>query len=81
MDLSESEIAGFSKDIAEILAYFETLKEVNTEGVKELIHPLEAINDFREDEPEQVAPEESRFLVSEAPEVKGDYIRVKKILQ
>lgn len=78
-ELTDKEISGFKKDIREILDYFETLKKVNTEGIAPLIHPLEQINDFREDKAAEIIPEESKFLVKQAPNKKGDYIKVKSI--
>ena len=80
IELSQKEIEGFKKDIQEILDYFETLKKVDTEGVKPLIHPLESVNSLREDEAAEIIPEESKFLVKESPDKKGDYVKVGRVL-
>lgn len=80
INLSPDEIPGFKKDIQEILDYFEQLKEVETEGVEELVHPLETKNVFREDEPKDIVPEESQALIKQAALKRGNYINVKKIL-
>ena len=80
IELSQKEIEGFKKDIQEILDYFETLKKVDTEGVEPLVHPLELVNSFREDEAAEIIPEESKFLVKESPDKKGDYVKVGRVL-
>ncbi|OGZ31987.1 MAG: hypothetical protein A3H02_02665 [Candidatus Niyogibacteria bacterium RIFCSPLOWO2_12_FULL_41_13] len=80
VELTREEIKNYKKDIQEILDYFETLKKVDTEGVEPLVHPLELVNSFREDEAAEIIPEESKFLVKESPDKKGDYVKVGRVL-
>lgn len=79
IELSQEEIKNYKKNIQEILDYFETLKKINTEGIAPLIHPLEQINNFREDKVEEVIPEESKLLVEQSPNRKGDYIKTESV--
>lgn len=79
--LSDEEIARFQTDVSGILDYFETLKDANTDGVSELIHPLEIFNDFREDVAKRPLSEDSNFLLSQAPNKEKNYIKTKKIFE
>lgn len=71
IELSEEETGEFQKEIAEILDYVDFLKKAETEGVPELIHPLDAVNEFREDKPAKFA-DKNIFR-------NGGYIKTKKI--
>lgn len=79
IELSREEIKNYKKNIQEILDYFEKLKEVDAKGAAELVHPLELVNDFREDKAKEIVPEESKLLVEQSPDRKGDYVRVKSV--
>lgn len=79
LELTEKEIGGFKKDVREILDYFEELKKVDAKGAVELIHPLEPVNDFREDKAGEIIPEESKLLVEQSSDRKRDYVRVKSV--
>lgn len=79
---TEEEEARFLKDLEGILAYFELLKEVDTEGVKPLNNILENIvsqNVFREDEVKPSLPRE-KFLQN-APSHTGGMIRVPPVMK
>lgn len=79
IELSQGEIKNYKKNIQEILDYFEKLKEVDAKGAVELVHPLELVNDFREDKAREIISEESKFLIEQSPNRKGDYVRVKSV--
>lgn len=79
IELSREEIKNYKKDIQEILDYFEALKKVNTEGIIPLVHPLEQINDFREDKAQEVISEESKSIIEQSPNRKGDYVKVESV--
>jgi aspartyl-tRNA(Asn)/glutamyl-tRNA(Gln) amidotransferase subunit C len=51
LELSESELALMTKQLSAIMDYVNQLKQVNTEGVEPLAHPLPVQNVFRPDEP------------------------------
>ncbi|MFX0032343.1 MAG: Asp-tRNA(Asn)/Glu-tRNA(Gln) amidotransferase subunit GatC [Candidatus Hermodarchaeota archaeon] len=51
LDLSEDEKEKLSKQLSDILSYFDKLKELDTENVQPMTHPIEGLhNVFREDE-------------------------------
>ncbi len=50
LELSEEETQALKADLNKTLSYFEQIKELDTEGVEELVRPLEMSNVFREDE-------------------------------
>jgi aspartyl-tRNA(Asn)/glutamyl-tRNA(Gln) amidotransferase subunit C len=51
LELSEAELATMTRQLAAIVAYVDQLRQVDTEGVEPLAHPLEVTDVFREDEP------------------------------
>jgi aspartyl-tRNA(Asn)/glutamyl-tRNA(Gln) amidotransferase subunit C len=81
IELDEKEIKSLQKDIGSILDYFKKLKEIDTENVKELIHPLENFNKLREDSASKPFVEETATLIKAAPEYRNGYIKVKKIFE
>lgn len=61
-------------DLAKILAYFQKLQEVNTEGVTPFSPLPGQTNALREDEPGPSLPQEE--ALRNAPESEGGYFRV-----
>jgi aspartyl-tRNA(Asn)/glutamyl-tRNA(Gln) amidotransferase subunit C len=51
LSLTEDEVQQFAGQLAEILAYVEQLRQVPTDGVEPLAHPLPVTNVLRDDEP------------------------------
>lgn len=49
LELSDSETEAVKGDLNKLLTYFETLSELDTEGVEELARPIATANIFRED--------------------------------
>jgi aspartyl-tRNA(Asn)/glutamyl-tRNA(Gln) amidotransferase subunit C len=49
LELSPEETASLKKDLNKILASFEQLRELDTEGVEALVRPVHSTNVFRED--------------------------------
>ena len=49
LELSDEETEQFKGDLNSLLTYFDSLSELDTEGVEELARPLELSNVFRED--------------------------------
>jgi aspartyl-tRNA(Asn)/glutamyl-tRNA(Gln) amidotransferase subunit C len=52
LNLSEDEVDRFREDFEEILSAFETLDEIDTDGVEPAFHPIELDDRKRKDEPE-----------------------------
>jgi aspartyl-tRNA(Asn)/glutamyl-tRNA(Gln) amidotransferase subunit C len=50
LELSDTETEALKGDLNKILGYFETLNELDTEGVEELARPVATANVFRTDE-------------------------------
>ena len=49
LNLTEKEIEEFLPQLKDILDNFEKIKNVDTKDVKEIFHPIEIKNNFRED--------------------------------
>jgi aspartyl-tRNA(Asn)/glutamyl-tRNA(Gln) amidotransferase subunit C len=81
IELNEKEKKQFQKDLEAVLGYVGKLKKVAVEGMEELVHPTEIINEMREDANYHKTGEYSDMILNQAPS-KGDdrYFKVKKIL-
>lgn len=74
LDLSDVDLAKMGDQLNRILDYVDSLKEVNTDGVEPLAHPLPLSNVFRDDEPKKsLTPAEA---LANAPSRQGDYFGV-----
>jgi aspartyl-tRNA(Asn)/glutamyl-tRNA(Gln) amidotransferase subunit C len=49
LELSDAETEALQSDLNRLLEYFDTLSELDTDGVDELARPVETSNVFRED--------------------------------
>ena len=78
--LTEEEKIIYTKQFVSILDYFEQLKEVDTEEVKPLINANRATNIMREDIDRGCESSIAQNILSQVPERKGNYVKVKKIL-
>jgi aspartyl-tRNA(Asn)/glutamyl-tRNA(Gln) amidotransferase subunit C len=56
LELSAAEVATMTRQLGAILEYVAQLREVDTEGVEPLAHPLPVQNVFRADEPAPSLP-------------------------
>jgi aspartyl-tRNA(Asn)/glutamyl-tRNA(Gln) amidotransferase subunit C len=78
LELSSSELEMMARQLSAILAYVDQLKQVATEGVEPLAHPLPVQNVFREDEPDSSLPVEA--ALANAPHRRGDFFAVPAVL-
>ena len=79
LKLSNDERTQIVTDLYSIVSMFDTLQEVNTDGVKPLRHMSEVVNVLRDDE---VANELTREEgLSNAPETHDGFIAVPKFLK
>ncbi len=78
IELSDLEVEKFQKDLSAVLAYVEELKQVDTEGLEEVSQVTGLVNVQREDT--VLATEIREAIVSQAPEIKDGYYKVKAIL-
>lgn len=81
--LARLEFEGESKvqittDLENIIAFMETLKEVNTDNVEPLIFMNDEINNLREDIPQVTVTHEE--ALKNAPKHDSDYFRIPKVL-
>ena len=77
--LSDEEKEKAKADLSDILNYTEKLNELDTAGMPEMSHPFEAVNCFRGDVVTNSDDHEN--LLANAPESKGQYIKVLKAVE
>lgn len=80
LDLTEEEKIKFAKQLAEIIAYFKKLNDLDTSNVKPTTHPIDGLkNVFREDIPwESLSSEEA---LKNAEHKKDGYFKAPRILK
>jgi aspartyl-tRNA(Asn)/glutamyl-tRNA(Gln) amidotransferase subunit C len=78
IELSEQEVEKFQKDLSTVLDYVEELKKVDTEGLEEIAQVTGLENVQREDV--AIMTEYRDEILSQAPEIKDGYYKVKAIL-
>ena len=74
LELSAEEKEGAKKDLTDILNYMDKLNELNSSGAREMTHPFEEANRFREDG--AVNGDRREEMLQNAPASKGDYFKV-----
>ena len=78
LELSQDEMATVTPQLQSIVAYVDQLRQVNTEGVEPLAHPLAIQNVFRADEFAPSLPVDA--ALANAPARQGDFYRVPAVL-
>ncbi len=78
IDISEEEKMIFIKDLDAILGYVSDIQKIATTEVKPQAGKLRNI--MREDENPHSSGEFTQSIMKEAPDTKGGYLKVKKIL-
>ncbi|HKA07313.1 MAG TPA: Asp-tRNA(Asn)/Glu-tRNA(Gln) amidotransferase subunit GatC [Gemmataceae bacterium] len=78
LDLSEADLGVMAQQLTAILGYVDQLKELNTEGVEPLAHPLPVQNVFRPDELRPSLPVDE--ALKNAPARSGDFFAVPAVL-
>ncbi len=77
--LSDKDVATFQEQLSEILAHFETLQALATEGVEPTSHPLPLESVMREDEVRPSLPRED--VLANAPLSEDGAFRVRAVLE
>lgn len=78
LDLPDADLPVMAKQLTAILGYVDQLKELNTEGVEPMAHPLPIQNVFR---PDELRPSLSvNEALQNAPSRSGDFFAVPAIL-
>jgi aspartyl-tRNA(Asn)/glutamyl-tRNA(Gln) amidotransferase subunit C len=79
LDLSDADLARLGQKLGAVLEYVDQLKQVKTDGVEPLAHPLPVSNVFRADEPSpSLSVDEA---LANAPERHGDFFAVPAVLE
>ncbi len=78
IELSESDVEKFQKDLSSVLGYVDALKEVDTEGLEIVSSVTGLENVERADTPVVIDYQEE--LMANAPQRKDRYYKVKSIL-
>jgi aspartyl-tRNA(Asn)/glutamyl-tRNA(Gln) amidotransferase subunit C len=78
LNLNDTEIHDFARQLSSILSYVDKLNELDTDGIEPLAHCLPVSNVFREDEPHQ--PLEREKALHNAPHRDEQFFRVPPIL-
>jgi aspartyl-tRNA(Asn)/glutamyl-tRNA(Gln) amidotransferase subunit C len=78
LDFEDHEKEAIRKDLEKMIAFVDKLQELDTDGVKPLLHMTSAINVYREDEVKgSVSREEA---LKEAPGNDGEFFVVPKVI-
>jgi aspartyl-tRNA(Asn)/glutamyl-tRNA(Gln) amidotransferase subunit C len=78
IQLTETEVEKFQKELSQVLEYVEELKQVDTEGLEIVSSVTGLENVERPDHP--VETENRDAILKNAPETKDGYYKVKAIL-
>jgi aspartyl-tRNA(Asn)/glutamyl-tRNA(Gln) amidotransferase subunit C len=78
LELTAAERETMTRQLNAIVEYVAQLRQVNTEGVEPLAHPLPIHNVFRDDEPALSLP--VAVALANAPDRRGDFYGVPAVL-
>lgn len=79
LEITEAEKEAFSKQLSDILSYFQQIKAIDTQGVEPTATVLEQTNVFREDQVRPCLPVEK--ALANAPEQAEGFFCVPKIIE
>ncbi len=78
IELTDAEVATFTRQLGDVLHYFDKLQELDTENVEPMAHAVELHNILADDTPrESLTPDEA---LANAPQRDGDFFKVPKVL-
>lgn len=78
LKFNEKETELISEDLSKMLDFINKLKEVNTDGVEPLIHINEEINNWREDQLDEMLSQTE--ALENSPSKDGTYFKIPKVL-
>jgi len=78
INLSAAEVEKFQKEVSTVLEFVDELKSVNVDGLEEVAQVTGLINVQREDKVVEIESHDE--ILSQAPETKDGYYKVKAIL-
>ena len=77
LEFNAKDKEAIKKDLSKILTYIDKLNEIDTEGVKPLIHVSDEYNVLREDVIEEITTQAE--ALKNAPDKNSDYIKIAKV--
>jgi aspartyl-tRNA(Asn)/glutamyl-tRNA(Gln) amidotransferase subunit C len=78
IELTETEVEKFQKDLSTVLEYVEELKKVDTEGL-EIVSQVTGLENVQRPDTEALT-DDREAIKRNAPEIKDGYYKVKAIL-
>lgn len=79
LTLTDEEVTRFAGQLDQILAYVDTLKQLNTDDVPPTSHAVPMSNVFRRDEPVPSLPVDA--ALANAPQREGPFFKVPRVLE
>jgi aspartyl-tRNA(Asn)/glutamyl-tRNA(Gln) amidotransferase subunit C len=79
LDFSGEEKAALQKDLQSMIAFVEKLNEVDTTGIKPMLHMSSEVNVFREDEVKGSVTRQEALL--NAPVTDNEFFKVPKVIK
>ena len=78
IELTDDEVATLSRQLGDILTYFDKLQELDTTGVEPMAHAVEIRNVLADDEVRESLPADR--ALANAPQRDGDFFKVPKVI-
>ena len=79
MRIDDDEVETMRSQLSDILAHFQTLAELDTDGVSPTGHSTDAHSVMRDDE--EMAALEREQTLANAPFVDGEFVRVRPVIE
>ncbi|GAB6271718.1 MAG TPA: Asp-tRNA(Asn)/Glu-tRNA(Gln) amidotransferase subunit GatB [Syntrophaceae bacterium] len=79
LEITEAEKQKFTAQLNDILLYIDQLNELDTTGVAPMSHAIAVTNAFREDR--VVESLGTQKALANAPDARGDFFRVPKVIE
>jgi len=78
LKLNDAELDDYTEKLGNVLAYVDSLNEIDTEDIEPMVHAVELSNVFRADEVTPSLPREA--ALANAPKTDGQFFLVPQIL-
>jgi len=79
LEVTEAEKEKFTAQLNDILLYIDQLNELDTQGVAPMTHAIAVTNAFREDKIEESLG--TQKALANAPDARGEFFRVPKVIE
>ena len=79
LEVTEAEKEKFTAQLNDILLYIDQLNELDTKGVAPMSHAIAVTNAFREDKIEESLG--TQKALANAPDARGEFFRVPKVIE